>query len=150
MGALNEAPVKEREALQAQTPPAGTEAAPHASAPPAAEPQKPAVPKDAAVVVLVRAGADARDTELFWARRSEKMAFQPGFYAFPGGQRDESDADVEAENADDNETAQMIACAARELFEELGVLAARGAEHLTKGQLASVLDDMTSGRMTFA
>jgi ribonuclease/clavin/mitogillin len=112
--------------------------------------RRPAVPKDAAVVVLVRAGADARDPEVFWARRSERMAFQPGFYAFPGGQRDESDAETEVEGAEDRETAQMIACAARELFEELGVLAARGAEHLTKGQLASVLDDMTSGRMTFA
>jgi glyoxylase-like metal-dependent hydrolase (beta-lactamase superfamily II)/8-oxo-dGTP pyrophosphatase MutT (NUDIX family) len=78
------------------------------------------------------------------------MAFQPGFYAVPGGQRDETDADTEVENAAERETATMIACAARELFEELGVLAARGAEHLTKGQLASVLDDLTSGRMTFA
>jgi len=111
---------------------------------------KPAVPKDAAAVVLVRAGRDAQDPEVFWARRSERMAFQPGFYAFPGGQRDESDAEVEVEGAEDRETATMIVCAARELFEELGVLAARGAEHLTKGQLASVLDDMTSGRMSFA
>ena len=112
---------------------------------------RPAVPKDAAVVVLVRAGGeDARGPEVFWARRSERMAFQPGFYAFPGGQRDEADSEVEVEGAADRETATMIACAARELFEELGVLAARGAEHLTKGQLASVLDDMTSGRMSFA
>jgi glyoxylase-like metal-dependent hydrolase (beta-lactamase superfamily II) len=36
------------------------------------------------------------------------------------------------------------------LFEETGVLAARGAEHLTKGQLASLLDDLTSDRMSFA
>lgn len=100
------------------------------------------------MVVLVRAGE--REPEIFWARRSERMAFQPGFYAFPGGQRDESDADVEVEGAADRETATMIACAARELFEELGVLAARGAELLTKGQLSSVLDDMTSGRMSFA
>jgi ribonuclease/clavin/mitogillin len=106
------------------------------------------VPKDAAVAVLVRAGE--REPEIFWARRSERMAFQPGFYAFPGGQRDEADALVEVEGAADRETATMIACAARELFEELGVLAARGAEHLTKGQLSSVLDDMTSGRMSFA
>ena len=113
--------------------------------------RRPAVPKDAAVAVLVRAaGEDARGPEIFWARRSEKMAFQPGFYAFPGGQRDESDAEVEVEGEADRETATMIVCAARELFEELGVLAARGAEHLTKGQLASVLDDMTSGRMSFA
>ena len=107
-----------------------------------------AAPKDAAAVVLVR--GDARDPEVFWARRGERLAFQPGFYAFPGGQRDESDAEVEVGNAGDRETASMIACAARELFEELGVLAVRGAEHLTRGQLASVLDDLTSGRMTFA
>jgi glyoxylase-like metal-dependent hydrolase (beta-lactamase superfamily II)/8-oxo-dGTP pyrophosphatase MutT (NUDIX family) len=109
---------------------------------------RPAVPKDAAVVILVREGEG--EPQLFWARRSERMTFQPGFYAFPGGQRDESDAEVEVEGAADRETATMIACAARELFEELGVLAARGAEHLTKGQLASVLDDLTSERMTFA
>ncbi|HEX8148050.1 MAG TPA: MBL fold metallo-hydrolase [Pyrinomonadaceae bacterium] len=111
------------------------------------EKERPAVPKDAAAVVLVR--GDERDPEVFWARRGERLAFQPGFYAFPGGQRDEADAGVEVENADDREAASMIACAARELFEELGVLAARGAEHLTKGQLASVLDDLTSGRMSF-
>jgi ribonuclease/clavin/mitogillin len=109
-----------------------------------------AVPKDAAAVILVRGGEGARAPEIFWARRSERMSFQPGFYAFPGGQRDEADADTEVEGAEDRETATMIACAARELFEELGVLVARGAESLTKGQLASVLDDLTSGRMTFA
>src|SRR5947207_1633003 len=78
------------------------------------------------------------------------MAFMPGFYAFPGGQRDDADAQVEVDDAADRETATIIACAARELFEELGVLAARGADSLTKGQLASVLDDLTSARMTFA
>jgi endoribonuclease LACTB2 len=108
----------------------------------------PAVPKDAAAVVLVR--GEERDPEVFWARRGERLVFQPGFYAFPGGQRDEADAEVEVDNAADAATASMIACAARELFEELGVLAARGAEHLTKGQLESVLDDLTSERMTFA
>lgn len=110
--------------------------------------QSPVVPKDAAAVVLVR-GSD-EEPEIFWARRGARLAFQPGFYAFPGGQRDEADALAEVENAVDREMAQMIACAARELFEELGVLAARGAEHLTKGQLASVRDDLTSERMTFA
>ncbi|MBV9924565.1 MAG: MBL fold metallo-hydrolase [Acidobacteria bacterium] len=108
----------------------------------------PSVPKDAAAVVLVR--GDAREPEVFWARRGARLAFQPGFYAFPGGQRDEADAEVGVENADDSEAASMIACAARELFEELGVLAARGAESLTKGQRESVLDDLTSGRMSFA
>ena len=59
-------------------------------------------------------------------------------------------AKTRVENCDDAETAAMISCAARELFEELGVLVARGAETLTKGQRASLLDDLESGRMTFA
>jgi endoribonuclease LACTB2 len=115
-----------------------------------AEVSTPVVPRDAAAVILLRADSDARDPVVFWARRGASMAFMPGFYAFPGGQRDESDSEVEVEGAADRETATMVACAARELFEELGVLAARGADGLTKGQLASVLDDLTSGRMTFA
>jgi glyoxylase-like metal-dependent hydrolase (beta-lactamase superfamily II)/8-oxo-dGTP pyrophosphatase MutT (NUDIX family) len=110
----------------------------------------PAVPRDAAAVILLREDSDPRDPVVFWARRGERMAFMPGFYAFPGGQRDEADADVEVDHAAERETAQMLACAARELFEETGVLVARGAERLTKGQLASVLEDLTSERMTFA
>ena len=111
----------------------------------------PATPKDAAAVILLREdGGGDGEPLVFWGRRSSRMAYLPGFYAFPGGQLDESDAEVEVAGAADAETARMTACAARELFEEVGVLAARGAETLTKGQLASVLDDLTSGRMSFA
>ncbi|HWS99235.1 MAG TPA: MBL fold metallo-hydrolase [Pyrinomonadaceae bacterium] len=108
-----------------------------------------ATPKDAAAVILLRAGTDAADPSVFWVRRSERMAFLGGFHAFAGGQRDATDAEVEVDHAADRETATMIACAARELFEELGVLVARGAETLTKGQRASLLDDLESARMTF-
>ncbi len=109
-----------------------------------------ATPKDAAAVILLRQGTDARNPEIFWVKRSEKLAFLGGFHAFPGGQRDAGDAEVRVENCEDNEKATMIACAARELFEELGVLVARGSETLTKGQRASLLDDLESGRMSFA
>jgi ribonuclease/clavin/mitogillin len=108
-----------------------------------------ATPKDAAAVILLRAGTDEANPQVFWVRRSERMAFLGGFHAFPGGQRDASDAETRVENCEDTETAAMIACAARELFEELGVLIARGAEALTKGQRVSLLDDLESGRMTF-
>ncbi|HEV2802517.1 MAG TPA: MBL fold metallo-hydrolase [Pyrinomonadaceae bacterium] len=127
--------------------PATTVAAPSTS--------RDAIPKDAAAVILWREtegdgnGSNNRAPEIFWARRSASLAFLGGFYAFPGGQRDAEDAAKLVEHAPDAETAAMIACAARELFEELGVLVARGADALTKGQLASVLDDFTSGRMTF-
>ena len=42
-----------------------------------------------------------------------------------------------------------VSGAARELFEELGVLAVRGGETLTKGQRVSLLDDLESGRMSW-
>src|SRR5438132_8969540 len=63
-----------------------------------------ASPRSAAAVILVR-GRD--DSEVFWVRRAPHMMFQGGFFAFPGGQLDpDEDARV---------------CAARELFEEIGV-----------------------------
>ena len=107
------------------------------------------VPKDAAAVILLRHGTDAATPEIFWARRNARLNFLGGFYAFPGGQRESSDAETPIAHTDDADTSAMIACAARELFEEVGVLVARGAETLTKGQLASVHDDLASGRMTF-
>jgi ribonuclease/clavin/mitogillin len=108
-----------------------------------------AVPKDAAAVILVRETEGDGVPQIYWARRSAKLAFLGGFHAFPGGQRDAEDSSTPVGNSPDAETGAMIACAARELFEELGVLVARGADALTKGQLASVLDDLASGRMTF-
>jgi ribonuclease/clavin/mitogillin len=117
---------------------------------PAAAPLTPLVtPKDAAAVILLRAETDPDNPEVFWVKRSEKLAFLGGYYAFPGGQLDPSDAEARVENSPDALTAAMISCAARELFEELGVLAARGAGALTKGQRASLLDDLESGRMTW-
>src|SRR5262245_52464228 len=63
-----------------------------------------ASPRSAAAVVLVR---EISDLEVFWVRRAPQMVFQGGFHAFPGGQ------------LDPNEDARV--CAARELFEEVGV-----------------------------
>lgn len=109
-----------------------------------------AAPKDAAAVILLRQDTDPNNPEVFWVRRSDKLAFLGGFHAFPGGQIDADDALVEVRNAPNPETAAMISGAARELFEELGVLAARGGETLTKGQRASLLDDLESGRMLWS
>ncbi|MDT4966623.1 MAG: hypothetical protein QOJ64_1360 [Acidobacteriota bacterium] len=106
-------------------------------------------PRDAAAVILLRSESNNDNPEVFWVRRSERLAFLGGFHAFAGGQRDQSDAETKVINSDDDEASALISCAARELFEELGVLVARGAETLTKGQRASLLDDLESGRMTF-
>ena len=107
------------------------------------------VPKDAAAVILLRQNTDPQKPEVYWVKRSEKLAFLGGYHAFPGGQIDANDAEVDVRNSPDAATSAMISGAARELFEELGVLVARGGETLTKGQRASLLDDLDSGRMSW-
>ncbi|MGI9168390.1 MAG: MBL fold metallo-hydrolase [Pyrinomonadaceae bacterium] len=108
-----------------------------------------ATPKDAAAVILLRTNTDPIDPEVYWVKRSEKLAFLGGFYAFPGGQMDPSDSEMPVDNSPDGETAAAISCAARELFEELGILATRGGEALTVGQRTSLLDDLESARMSW-
>ena len=105
------------------------------------------VPKDAAAVILLRHNTDPQNPEIYWVKRSDQLAFLGGYHAFPGGQIDAGDAEVDVRNAPDAVTAAMISGAARELFEELGVLVTHGGEALTKGQRASLLDDLESGRM---
>ena len=106
-------------------------------------------PKDAAAIILLRQDTDPRNPEIFWVKRSDALAFLGGYHAFPGGQIDASDAEVDVRNAPDAQTAAMISGAARELFEELGVLAVRGGDTLTKGQRVSLLDDLESGRLSW-
>ena len=69
----------------------------------------PTTPREAAAVVLVRAGAGGA-AELFLVRREAKAAFMARSFVFPGGVRDGEE--------------DPRATAARELFEESGVLLA--------------------------
>jgi glyoxylase-like metal-dependent hydrolase (beta-lactamase superfamily II)/8-oxo-dGTP pyrophosphatase MutT (NUDIX family) len=107
------------------------------------------IPKDAAAVILLRHNTNPQDPEVFLVKRSEKLAFLGGFHAFPGGQFDAGDGLISVKNCDEADTATSISCAARELFEETGVLLARGGEALTQGQRDSLLDDLQSGRMSW-
>jgi len=108
--------------------------------------QKPATPKDAAAVILLN---DA-DGKVLWAQRNPQLAFLGGYHAFPGGKLETSDVLIKVENCPDEDLGKFIVCAARETFEEVGVLLARGGDKLTKGQRASLHDDLISQRMTFA
>src|ERR1700738_4659611 len=111
---------------------------------------KASTPKDAAAVILLRPDTNPTNPEVFLVKRSTRLAFLGGFHAFPGGQREINDAEARVENCDDQERAAMISCAARELFEEVGVLLAGGSQTLTAGQRASLLDDLESKRMTWS
>jgi 8-oxo-dGTP pyrophosphatase MutT (NUDIX family) len=105
----------------------------------------PAVPRDAATVILLRqavdAGAGGAGFEAFLLRRTAELEFAPGAYVFPGGSVDRSDADPGLGWAGPDpaefaalldvppDRARALVCAAvRETFEESGVLLA-GASH---------------------
>ncbi len=102
-----------------------------------------AVPRDAAAVILLK------NEKVLWARRNPQLKFLGGWHAFPGGKVEASDAEIEIKNCGDEELAKFIAAAARECFEETGVLLVRNGQKLTKGQRASLHDDLISGRFSF-
>ena len=95
-------------------------------------PPPPAAPRPAAVAVLYRRVGDG--VEVFWVKREKALRFAGGFYAFPGGKVDKADGAVPVRGASGEEAA-MRAAAARELFEETGVLVAEGAEALSPERL---------------
>jgi 8-oxo-dGTP pyrophosphatase MutT (NUDIX family) len=96
----------------------------------------PAVPRDAATVMLLRETGPA-GLEVYMLRRQPSMAFAPGAFVFPGGSVDPRDADEQVAwtGPDAGEwgkifdappaLARALVCAAvRETFEESGVLLA--------------------------
>ena len=83
----------------------------------------PVTPKDAAAVVLLK---NKHDPQVFWVKRGPSLRFMAGYHAFPGGQIDEDDASIKVLNCEDASTARVVACAAREILEETGVLIAEG------------------------
>lgn len=96
---------------------------------------QPAAPRDAATVMLLRAGDHG--PEVYMLRRKSSMAFAPGAFVFPGGSVDLRDREEEIAWAGPGaaewgqifdappQLARALVCAAvRETFEESGVLLA--------------------------
>src|SRR5215831_20157417 len=115
--------------------------------PPMTPPATPPVtPKDAAAMILLR---DPDDPKVFWVKRGKTLAFMANYHAFPGGQRDADDAEVPILNAENLPDAQMRVTAIREIFEETGVLIARGVENLSAERRAAMRDELHSGQASF-
>ncbi len=101
----------------------------------------PATPRDAATVVLARPVGDG-SYEVLLTRRPESMAFMGGTFVFPGGALDEADCSDElavrsalsrdearerlGESIPPERSLGLFCCAARELYEEAGILLATG------------------------
>lgn len=106
----------------------------------------PAPAKDAATIAVVRPGQ--RGLEVFLMRRQASMAFAAGMYVFPGGGVHESDAEplpwlgpdatyFAARFGCEATTAHsLVVAAARETFEETGVLMAGPDEHSVVSDVA--------------
>ncbi|WP_405091401.1 NUDIX domain-containing protein [Micromonospora sp. NBC_01392] len=114
----------------------------------------PAVPRVAATVLLLRPTGD--DFEVYLIRRVAAMTFG-GMYAFPGGGVDRSDSEAHLGWAGptpaawgerlrlDPPAAQAVVCAAaREVFEEAGVLLAGPDETTVVGDVSG--DDWEAAR----
>ncbi len=120
------------------------------SEPLAGIPRPPPTPgriREASAVILYRRN-DAGELEVFWLRREKKLSFAGGFYAFPGGRLDAADAEVKVEGAEGRGAARVVA-AARELFEETGVLVAHGAERLTRAELDELRRGLLEEKVSF-
>lgn len=96
---------------------------PHDAPPPA--PNAAARPSSSAVLWRRDRGA----LEVFWVRRGDQLRFAGGFFAFPGGRVDAADALLPVRNLESQREPDpaLLGAAARELFEETGVLAVAGA-----------------------
>lgn len=110
----------------------------------------PAPARDAATIAVVRSGP--RGLEVFLMRRQASMAFAAGMYVFPGGGVHETDAaplpwigpdaaQFAARFGCSIETAHsLVVAAARETFEETGVLIAGPDQHRVVGDVTPYHD----------
>ena len=112
---------------------------------PPAAPHAP--PRDAAAVVLFQ--RTPHGVRVFWLEREAKLRFAGGFFAFPGGRVDVADALVPVTGLP-GPRAKWVVTAARELFEETGVLKARGAERLAQLELDALRRALLAETLGFA
>ena len=112
-----------------------------------AAPAAPVRLRDASAVILMRDSPGG--PEVFWIRRGAKLKFAGGFYAFPGGRVDRADSSIAVKGASGEEAA-LIAAAARELFEETGVLAATPPVKTSPDMLAEQRKALLESKRTFA
>ena len=95
-------------------------------------------PRPSTAVLLTRPGAG--DLEVFLARRNPELRFFGGYWACPGGSVEPVD---EAGGGDDE--ALHLRCAARELFEEVGVLVEGLGRGLAAEQRAVLRAELLAG-----
>lgn len=113
--------------------------------------EEPPEPLPAATVVVARAGEDGMEVLLL--RRPEETTFAAGAYVFAGGRIDPGDREpgllgrVDADRADGEPEA--LVAAARELWEETGLLMARPGGDGDPSRLAAARGELVRGETPF-
>lgn len=111
-----------------------------------ADPANPPEPRPSATIVLLRDGPDG--PEALMMKRRREAGFVPGAYVFPGGRVDGADMEegvaalCDGVPEDGPEPAYWVA-AAREAFEETGILLARSQD----GPIGSAAEDATLDKL---
>ena len=84
----------------------------------------PSMTRQTANLILYRQRAGL---EVFLVTRSIELNFLGGYLAFAGGKVEPGDESIPLADGLDTEAPELLGCAVRELFEETGILALRGA-----------------------
>lgn len=107
------------------------------------------MPRNAVSVLLTR---DPESTEVYLVERNPKLKFFGGYFAFPGGTLDDEDVELRIEHEDQfpAEEARYLVAAAREVFEETGLLLAHGRSSVPKERLTEYRRALLDGSLDFA
>ena len=97
--------------------------------------------RQASAVILRRGGAP---NAVYLVARNEKLAFFGGYWAFPGGVVDPEEASLQ-----DAPDASFVVAAARELFEETGVLCLHDAARVASDERIRLRRTLNDGAIRF-
>lgn len=103
--------------------------------------------------VIVPTRGTGSKLEVFWSQRHVDLAFLGGFWAFAGGSLDPGDETLPLTSAPPRGCpgAAHYGCAARELFEEMGLLVTdRGVRHVSEDPGLRRLRELTAAPGEFA
>ena len=104
--------------------------------------------RTAVSVLLTR---DPTSTEVYLVERSPQLKFFGGYFAFPGGTLDDSDREFVLQNTTrfPEEVRPFVVAAAREIFEETGILLTSGASDLSTPILTDYRKKLLNEELTF-
>lgn len=101
----------------------------------------------ASAIVIHRGDGSDGSLRLLWVRRSEANPFLGGFHSFPGGRHSREDGNLTGDDVADR--LALARCAARETFEEMGLLLGFAGTPPPLSEQQHVRREVLAGAMEF-